>query len=98
MTYRDALHEDQRLVILRTLADMNGYQANDSVLQTVLGAFGHNISRELVQSHLAFLAEQALVSIEVISGVQVATLSARGQDVAAGRADAPGVKRPGAPR
>lgn len=96
MSYQTLLHEDQRLVILRTLAEMNGYQANESILQTVLDSYGHNISRDLVVSHLRFLAEQGLVSLEDISGITVATLKRRGEDVASGRASVAGVKRPGA--
>ena len=94
MSYQSVLHEDQRLVILRTLAEMNGYQANESILQTVLDQYGHNISRDLVVTHLQYLQEQALIQLEDIRGIQVATLTARGEDVAAGRASAQGVKRP----
>ena len=95
MSYRKALHEDQRLVLLRTLAEMPGYQANESVLQTVLSGYGHNISRDLVVSHLRYLEEQQLITIEDMSGIQVASLLSRGEDVAAGRAVAEGVKKPG---
>ena len=94
MSYQIALHEDQRLVILRVLSEMNGYQANESILQTILDSFGHNISRELVISHLRFLEELGLISLEDIRGIQVATLNGRGEDVAAGRASVAGVKRP----
>lgn len=94
MSFQTDLHEDQRLVILRTLAEMNGYQANESILQMVLDKYGHNISRDLVLSHLQFLQEQGLVSLEDVNGIQVATLNSRGEDVAAGRATVSGVKRP----
>jgi hypothetical protein len=60
----------------------------------VLDKYGHNISRDLVVSHLTWLQEQALLTLENVGGIQVATLSARGEDVAAGRATVPGVKRP----
>ena len=96
MSYQSVLHEDQRLVILRTLVEMNGYQANESILQTILDSYGHNISRDLVVNHLRFLEEQGLVSLEDIRGILVATLKSRGEDVAAGRATVPGVKRPSA--
>ena len=94
MSYQTIVHGDQRLVILRVLLEMPGYQANESVLQTVLNEFGHNISRDLVLSHLSFLQEQGLVSLEAMSGIQVATLLGRGEDVASGRASVTGVKRP----
>ena len=94
MSYQSVLHEDQRLVMLRTLAEMNGYQANESILQMVLDKYGHNISRDLVVSHMQFLKEQGLVSLEDVGGILVATLLSRGEDVAAGRASVAGVKRP----
>ncbi|WP_299734021.1 ArsR family transcriptional regulator [uncultured Endozoicomonas sp.] len=94
MSYQSVLHEDQRLVILRTLVEMNGYQANESILQTILDSYGHNISRDLVISHLQFLQELGLVRLEDINGIQVATLLGRGEDVAAGRTSVSGVKRP----
>lgn len=94
MSYQSVLHEDQRLVILLTLVEMNGYQANESILQTILDNYGHNISRDLVVSHLRFLQEQGLISLEDINGIQVATLLSRGEDVAHGRATVSGVKRP----
>ena len=98
MSFKTLLDEDQRLVILRSLSEMNGYQANESILQTILDSYGHNISRDLVLAHMQFLAEQSLVALEDINGIQIATLLSRGEDVAAGRASAPGVKRPRARR
>ncbi|OED44053.1 hypothetical protein ACH42_08410 [Endozoicomonas sp. (ex Bugula neritina AB1)] len=94
MSYQSMLHEDQRLVMLRVLAEMNGYQANESILQTVLDKYGHNISRDLVISHMQFLQEQGLIGMEDMGGIQVATLNSRGEDVAHGRAAVAGVKRP----
>ncbi|OED43601.1 hypothetical protein ACH42_09830 [Endozoicomonas sp. (ex Bugula neritina AB1)] len=94
MSYQSVLHEDQRLVILRTLAEMNGYQANESILQMVLDKYGHNISRDLVVSHLQYLQEHGLISLDDVGSITVATLLARGEDVAAGRANVSGVKRP----
>lgn len=97
-SYQTMVHEDQRLVILRILSEMAGFEANDSVLQTILDHFGHNIGRDLVLSHLHFLAEQGLVSLESLDHITVATLSGRGEDVALGRALCAGVKKPRAKR
>jgi repressor of nif and glnA expression len=88
-----ALAEDRRLVILRLL----DYQqtANDSVLQLVLERLGHNVSRDVVRTDLAWLHEQGLIRAEVVMDrVHVATITERGGDVARGRAVVPGVKRP----
>ena len=94
MSYQNLLTEDQRLVILRILNEMPGHQANDSILQTILGSYGHNISRDAVRTRLNWLAEQELITVEDITGIQVATLTGRGADVANGHATQPGVKRP----
>ncbi len=98
MSYQQFVHEDQRLITLRILSEMAGYEANESVLQTVLDHFGHNIGRDLVVSHLHFLAEQGLVTLESIGSVMVATLTGRGEDVVSGRVTVAGVKKPGARR
>ena len=88
--------EDRRLVILKILEEAPGYKANDSVVRTALERFGHVASRDQVRGDLAWLAEQGLVAVErVAAQVQVASLTERGHDVAAGRAAVPGVKKPG---
>lgn len=71
------------LVLLRVLAEM-------------LDNFGHPATRDQVKTELAWLAEQGLMMLQEAGSVRVATLTERGQDVAAGRAVVPGVKRPGA--
>jgi len=94
MKYKQILQEDQRLVILRSLDDMQGYSANDSILQTVLEQYGHGISRDQVRTHINWLEEQGLIIVESAGETLVATLSTRGVDVAQGRAKVTGVKRP----
>lgn len=90
------LAEDRRLVILRVLAELPAYRTNSYLLQTLLRQWGHEPSADQVKTDLAWLAEQQLVTVEVVESVHIATLTARGADVAAGRATVPGVKRPGA--
>lgn len=94
MAFADLLKEDQRLVILRSLYDMAGYEANESILDSCLDTYGHRISRDAVLTHLFWLQEQGLIKLREVAGCQVATLTARGEDVATGQATAPGVKRP----
>ena len=90
----DILTEDRRLVILRSLLECNG-EANESILQDCLDAYGHSVARDVVRGQLDWLAEQGLVTVERLrGGFCVATLSGRGQDVAEGRAKVTGVKRP----
>lgn len=94
--FRDFLRQDQRLVILRLLAEMPAYSANSSVLAMALGRFGHAMSRDQVKTELHWLEDQALVDLTDMDAVLVAKLTERGQDVAAARVTVPGVKRPGA--
>jgi repressor of nif and glnA expression len=94
MTYKTLLEQDQRLVILRSLADVNG-TANDSILNKMLDTYGHKVSRHQVKAHLYWLEEVGLVALESVLETDVATITALGADVAQGRARVPGV---GAPR
>ncbi len=94
MQFKERITEDQRLVILRSLKDMNGYEANESIIDSCLELYGHKISRDQVRSHLAWLQEQDLISLRDVSGCQIAKLTGRGEDVATGKAVVPGVKRP----
>jgi len=86
--------EDRRLVLLRLLLQSAGYQANAFLLQTALVTQGHNASLDRIKSDLAWLAEQGLLRSDALGEVVIATLTARGADVASGRASQPGVKFP----
>ncbi|MDS9879385.1 ArsR family transcriptional regulator [Pseudomonas protegens] len=94
--YAAFLREDYRLVILRLPVETTGYRANSSVLTMALDSFGHTLSRDQVKTELHWLAEQGAITVSDVGPVLVATLTERGQDIAAGRARVPGIKRPGA--
>lgn len=94
--FADFLREDQRLLMLRLLAELPAYRANSSVLTMGLSSYGHAISRDQVKTEMAWLRDQGLVVVEDLGPVLVATLTERGADVATGRTTVPGVKRPGA--
>jgi hypothetical protein len=94
--YADFIRHDIRLVILRLLVEMTAYRANSSVLTMALDSYGHTLSRDQVKTELHWLAEQGALTLEDVGPVMVATLSERGQDIAAGRARVHGIKRPGA--
>lgn len=83
-----------RLILLRAMEEAPGYSLNESILHTVVGRFGHNVSRDLIKTELAWLREQGLISTETVVGYYVATLTTRGADVATGRSTIPGVERP----
>jgi len=83
-----------RLILLRSMEEAPGYSLNESILHTVVGRFGHNVSRDVIKTELSWLREQGLISTEEVVGYYVATLTTRGADVATGRSSVPGVERP----
>ncbi len=95
MSFSAVVTEDIRLSILRGLEQDPDYAHNAAVLRSLLAAIGHAVSRDRLHTELAWLEEQALVTLEDVSGVLVARLTTRGEDVALGRTRVPGVKRPG---
>lgn len=93
--YKAYLREQRRLVILRLLSEQAGYRSNSSILYSGLQHLAVPASRDDVMTDIAWLAEQDLVrSEEAVAGVWVATLTARGLDVAQGTASCPGVAKP----
>ena len=97
-TFADSLRETRRLTLLRILAEQRGYFANSSILHAGLMHLGVQSDRDDVLTDLAWLRDQGLVSLsEAIPGLDVATLTTRGNSVAHGHTLVPGVQRPGAP-
>jgi hypothetical protein len=94
MTFDEYQTEDRRLVLLRALEAAVQYRANAYLLRSYCDSVGHVVSAERLATDLAWLAEQGLVTLDR-APITVATLTARGLDVATGRAVQPGVKRPG---
>ena len=93
-SFRKFATEHLRLAVLQVLAADADYAHNELVLSSALEQLGHGVSRDQLRTELAWLAEQGLVSIEDVSGIRVARLLSRGQDVAKGVARVPGVARP----
>ncbi|HDS1522152.1 hypothetical protein A7X89_11150 [Stenotrophomonas maltophilia] len=96
-TFAERMREDRRLVLLRLLAEQNGYRANSSTLHAGLHHMAVAGSRDDVLTDLTWLGEQGLLRVsEAVPGVLVAELTQRGQDVATGMTSVPGVRRPSA--
>lgn len=93
-TFATLLEQDRRLTILLMLVESPDYKANHFLIQAALDGFGHTVSMDRVKADLAWLAEQGLVTIQETAAVQVPQLTDRGLDVAQGRVQHPGVKRP----
>lgn len=93
-SFKEHMAEDRRLCILRLLSESQG-RANDSMLQTALDKLGHRrISRSAIRADIQFLAQRGLVSEEWVETILVATITERGVDVAEGREEVEGIKKP----
>ncbi|MBI2770004.1 MAG: ArsR family transcriptional regulator [Burkholderiales bacterium] len=94
-SFQQALAEDRRLSLLLVLAQTPGYSTNAFLLRDAVDSiYGHSASNDQVKTDIAWLSEQGLVTARTAGDVTIATMTARGADVAAGRATVPGVKRP----
>ena len=82
-----------RLVILQLLQQDYGYAHNEVILGSALSYLGHGVSSDRLRRELAWLAEQELIVVEDVCGLHLARLTARGADVALGRARRPGIAR-----
>ena len=86
----------RRLAILRFLEASPGYTSNVSILTDVLNSdqIGINTSRDQTTTELSWLAETGFVILGGQPEFRVATATARGADVARGRATHPDIQRP----
>lgn len=92
--FANLVAEDLRLRLLQLLGEADGYDLNIRILGDALSALGHRPSQDKLATELVWLEEQGLVTTHEIGSILVATATARGLDVAHGRARVPGVKRP----
>lgn len=92
---KDVLLASARLAVLRFLAEDNDYKLNTSVLQDGLEAIGLDMTRAQVETICDWLAERDLVAVSMVGAVKVVKLLERGADVATGRVQVEGIKRPG---
>jgi hypothetical protein len=88
------LAEDARLIILRELSDQLDHRLNTTMLAAALYAFGHNRSRDWLETQIFKLAELGAVKADRIGTVLVVELLAPGLDHVQRRSAIAGVKRP----
>ena len=95
--YAETLRRHRRLAILRFLKDSATYTSNVSILTDVLNSdkIGIDTSRDQATTELAWLAEMGFVTLGGDERFRVATATARGVDIALGRATHPDIQRPG---
>lgn len=94
--YGETLRRHRRLAILRFLEASPTYTSNVSILTDVLNSdrIGIDTSRDQTTTELAWLAENGFVTLGGQPDFRVATATARGVDVALGRATHPDIQRP----
>lgn len=83
-----------RREILQILAGDTDYTCNESLLRMMLAERGFRVSGDQLRNELSWLCEQGLAKVREIGDLQIATVLARGADVASGAISVPGVQRP----
>ena len=96
MTDAGLMTEHRRLAILKHLARSPEYTSNAAILADVVRGVGVASSDGQMHAALAWLDEHELVRMTDHGHVVIAVATARGVEVAEGRAAHPGVKRPAA--
>lgn len=94
--YEATLRKHRRLAILRFLEKSHTFTSNVSILTDVLNSntIGIDTTRDQTTTELAWLAENGFVTLAGQSDFWVATATARGVEIALGRARHPEVQRP----
>jgi|SRR5699024_6840765 len=91
--FKEILQKDQRYLILLSLVHM-GFDGNANMIKTALDAYGHRVSSHDLEEHLLWLEGMGLVELSKIGPFTKAKLTQKGQDVAEGREEVSGVRRP----
>lgn len=94
--YAETLRRHRRLAILRFLEASPTYTSNVSILTDVLNSnqIGIDTTRAQTGTELHWLAEQGFVTVSGGPEFLVAQATARGVDIALGRATHPEIQRP----
>lgn len=91
MSYADNIAAARRLAILLGLYFAPGYTLNRAVLRHQVEMTGYVTSADLMGAECAWLSEIGLVELLELDAVR---LTDRGEDIALGRSQTPGVRRP----
>lgn len=94
--YAETLRRHRRIAILRFLEASPTFTSNVSILSDVLNSdrIGINTSRAQTATELHWLAEQGFVTVSGDTDFMVVQATARGVDIALGRATHPEIQRP----
>lgn len=98
--YANDLLADQRLMLLQALGAASGYSLPERALSRFLLSMSAPLSADALRAQLAWLEEQALLTIGKVHPLPAAApewtarINARGLDVVDGIARVPGIARP----
>jgi hypothetical protein len=91
VSYADNIAAARRLAMLLALYFAPGYTLGRTVLRNQVEMTGYVTSSDKMSAEIAWLAEMGLVEQLELDAVR---LTDRGEDVALGRSQTPGVRRP----
>lgn len=91
MSYAEEVAKARRLSILLALYFSTGYSMNRELLREQVSRTGYVTGHDLMLAELSWLKEMQLVDLLEFDAVQ---LTARGEDIALGRSEIPGVRKP----
>ena len=94
-SFATLIAELQRLNILQILKDDADYTANTDILAAALTYLGNAMSRDVLEGHILWLAQQHLVKVEQLESLKLVKLTSQGLDVAKGLIRIEGIRRPG---
>ncbi|WP_156922156.1 ArsR family transcriptional regulator [Azorhizobium doebereinerae] len=97
MSLFEQLREEHQALALLSVLHRSGYAgaANSRILADYLEAIGLGALPEVVTARLERLERQGLVKLSLAEDIRVVTLTQRGEEVATGKREAEGVRRPG---
>lgn len=90
------MEEDARLVMLKELASQTNYTLNETILHSVIEAFGHNRSRDWLRTQLRKMEELGAIRLTPAGSVLIAAISPAGIDHVLRRSVIEGIARPSA--
>lgn len=91
MSYADEVNAARRLAILLSLYFSPGYTLSRAALRHQVERTGYITSADLMRAECAWLSEIGLIEPLELDAVR---LTDRGEDIALGRSQTPGVRRP----
>ncbi|HHK74840.1 MAG TPA: hypothetical protein ENJ57_06710 [Rhizobiales bacterium] len=92
--YAETLSKHRRLTILKFLLDSPEYTSNASILEEVCNSFGVTSNRDQIVGDIQWLKEVGFVSSNGQGDFIVVSATARGVEIAQGKASHEGVQRP----